>query len=77
MYRQKVISENPRLKSYFLLASEKPLTNRAGSGTLVSGMDPWIRIRTKMSRIYNASHNNIMTVKIYNRIFCLCDAYYA
>ncbi len=43
---------------YFLLASWEPLTKRTGSGSgseTVSGSDPRIRIRTKISRIYNTA----------------------
>ncbi len=55
MYLQKVISRNFFYIS-FLLASWRSITKIAGSGSgLVRGMDPRIRIHTKMSWIRNTA----------------------
>jgi hypothetical protein len=56
LYLQNVlISKIPLKKPYFLLASWKPLTKSAGSGSVIQSTDPRIRNRLhlKMERIRN------------------------
>ena len=62
MHIQKVISKKTYKKT-----SWKPLTNRAGSGSVSQLYDSRIRIRTKMSRIHNtASPQNEVTETFLN-----------
>jgi hypothetical protein len=58
MYLQKVISKKTR-KNYFLLASWRLCRKKQDPepDPLVRGMDPRIRIRTKMSQICNTGSN--------------------
>ncbi len=70
MYLKKVKSKNLYKKTtYILLASWKPLTKRAGSGSVIQWTDPSIRIHLKMSRIWNTACENESNTRAPNSVF--------